>query len=60
MAPVWVAFWIGCFIGGMCGVVMMALCVAARSGDDLLMQCHCDHVEPGRVCRECLAPGVEA
>ena len=53
MTPVWVAFWCGTFIGGMGGVFVLALCVAARNGDDLPQSCHCDHADQGRTCREC-------
>ncbi len=30
MSPVWVAFWVGAFLGGMAGILTMALCVAAK------------------------------
>lgn len=54
MQPVWIAFWVGIFIGGMAGVFVMALCVAAKCGDDLPVPCHCDHANQGRTCRECI------
>lgn len=50
MSPVWIAFWVGIFLGGMAGVMVMALCVAARSGDDMPKPNRCDQSEKGHVC----------
>jgi hypothetical protein len=57
MSPVWIAFWVGAFLGGMGGILAMALCVAAKRGDDLPDYCHCDHANQGRACRECINEG---
>ncbi len=54
MSPVWVAFCVGCFIGGLAGMFTLALCMAAKRGDDMSSHCHCDHADQGRSCRECL------
>jgi len=36
MSPVWVGFGVGCFLGGLCGVVVMCLCaVSGRAGRDM-------------------------
>jgi hypothetical protein len=52
MSPVWVAFCCGVFIGSIAGVMVIALCMAAKRGDDLPL-CHCDDAEQGRACRAC-------
>lgn len=53
MTPVWVAFLAGIFVGSGVGVFVVALCVAAKRGDELPLPCHCDHTDQGRACRTC-------
>jgi hypothetical protein len=53
MSPVWIAFLSGLSLGGMAGIAVIAMCVAARNGDSLPKPCHCDQEEHGLACREC-------
>ncbi len=55
MSTVWIAFCVGVFIGGVTGMLTLALFVAAKRGDDIPDYCHCDHADQGRACRECTA-----
>jgi hypothetical protein len=53
MSPVWIAFWVGMVAGTLAGVFVISLCLAAKRGDALPVQCPCDNAEQGRACREC-------
>ncbi|MFZ4856167.1 MAG: hypothetical protein ACOYL3_07195 [Desulfuromonadaceae bacterium] len=46
ISSVWVAFWIGAYIGGIAGVLLIALCMAAKSGDERMP-------EQDSLCRAC-------
>jgi len=52
MSPVWIAFCCGVFLGSIAGVMVIALCMAAKRGDALPL-CHCDDAEQGRACGTC-------
>ena len=34
MNPVWLAFWVGTFLGAVMGILVIACCVIARREDD--------------------------
>ena len=34
MTPVWLAFWVGTFLGAVMGILVISLCVIARREDD--------------------------
>jgi hypothetical protein len=52
MSAAWIGFVCGMFLGSVGGVFVMALCFAARRGNDL-HGCHCDSANQGRACRTC-------
>jgi hypothetical protein len=54
MSPVWLAFLCGGFLGFFTGMTVIALCFAAKRGDDdMPVQRHCDYSQQGRECRTC-------
>lgn len=53
MSAVWMAFFIGGFLGCIATVFTLGLCMADRSGDELPVLCHCDQAEQGRTCKGC-------
>jgi hypothetical protein len=55
MSPVWVAFCCGFFFGSVAGVFVIALCFAAKRGDEM-PYCHCDDAEQGRACKAWACP----